>query len=113
MIRRTLIRSNFWQNQKTSSMDKNIDESEETWEDKRSEILSEIDANNESGEDIISLVSEYGSMSDVDKLTVHIKEVESVTNLLIVLRERLDRIEEELSQIPGNDAKVGSVQLLL
>ena len=112
MIRRTLIRSNFWQNQKTSSMDKN-NESEERLEDRRSEILSEIDANNESGEDIISLVSECGSMSDVDKLTVHIKEVESVTNLLIVLRERLDRIEEELSQIPGNDAKVGSVQLFL
>ena len=88
-------------------MDKNNDESEETLEERRSEILSEIDANNESGEDIISLVSECGSMSDVDKLTVHIKEVESVTNLLIVLRERLDRIEEELSQKSGNDAEVG------
>jgi len=102
--RRTLIRSNFWQNQKTSLMDKNSEESEETCEERRSEILSEIDANNESGEAIINLVSECGSMSDVDKLTVHIKEVESVTNLLIVLRERLDRTEEELSQKPGNSA---------
>ena len=89
-------------------MDKNNDESEETLEEMRSEILSIIDENNESGEAIIRLVSECGSMSDVDKLTVHIKEVESVTNLLLVLRERLDRIEEELSQIPGSDAKVGS-----
>ena len=94
-------------------MDENSEESEETCEERRSEILSEIDANNESGEAIINLVSECGSMSDVDKLTVHIKEVESVTNLLIVLRERLNRTEEELSQKPGNSANVGFVQIFL
>jgi len=103
--RRTLIRSNFWRNQKTSLMEKISDESQDTLEDQRDKIAIEIDTNNAAGESVISLVSERGSMSDVDKLTVHIKEVESITNLLIVLRERLLRIEQEMAQKAGTDAQ--------
>ena len=74
------------------------DKSEDTLEKQRDDIASEIDANNAAGDALISLVGERGSMSDVDKLTVHIKEVESITNLLHVLRERLTRTRQDLSQ---------------
>ena len=63
----------------------------------KDEILAEIEANNRVGDEIVKLVTESGnSMSEVDKITVHIKEVESITNLLLVLQERLARIDEDL-----------------
>jgi hypothetical protein len=65
-----------------------------------------MDVNNAAGEDIRKLVSGSGSMRDIDKLKVHFKEVESITNLSLVLTERLDRLDEELKQISANDAKV-------
>merc|ERR1712112_405905 len=94
--RRTLIRSNFWQNQQLNLMDKNSDNRQDTLEKQRDDIMGEIDANNAAGEALIALVGERGSMSDADKLSIHVKEVESVTNLLLVLRERLTRVEMEL-----------------
>ena len=60
-------------------------------------------------EDIIKIVGEDGSMSDVDKLKVHVKEVETVTNLLIVLTERLGRIKEELKGLDENEERVGII----
>jgi len=95
--RRTLIRSNFWQNQQLSLMDRISDNSKETLEKQRDDITSQIDANNAAGEALVVLVGERGSMSDADKLTIHIKEVESVTNLLMVLRERLTRVDMDLN----------------
>ena len=92
-----MIRSNFWQNQQLSLMDKISDNSQETLEKQRDDITSEIDANNAAGEALVVLVGERGSMSDADKLTIHIKEVESVTNLLLVLRERLKRVDMDLN----------------
>jgi len=103
--RRTLIRSNFWHNQKQSLMDKQSDKSEDTLDKQRDDITGEIAANNAAGEALISLVGERGSMSDVDKLSVHIKEVESITNLLLVLRERLARIDQELDTASEEEAK--------
>jgi len=88
--RKTLIRSNYWQQQQAL-----MDRSNTT---NVKDIESEISANEEAGENLLRLVSENGTMSDVDRLRVHIKEVESVTNLLLVLHERLQRVEDELKQ---------------
>jgi len=104
--RRTLIRSNFWQNQQLNLMDKNSDNRPDTLEKQRDDIIGEIDANNAAGEALIALVGERGSMSDADKLSIHVKEVESVTNLLLVLRERLTRVEMELNTVQDNETTV-------
>jgi len=104
--RRTLIRSNFWQNQQLNLMDKNSDNRQDTLEKQRDDIMGEIDANNAAGEALIALVGERGSMSDADKLSIHVKEVESVTNLLLVLRERLTRVEMELNTVQDNETTV-------
>ena len=93
-----MIRSNYWQPQQAL-----MDRSNTT---NVRDIESEISANEEAGEHLLKLVSKNGTMSDVDRLKVHIKEVESVTNLLLVLHERLQRVEDELKQADDVKEKV-------
>ena len=45
---------------------------------------------------VVTKVEELGSMADVDKLKVHIKELESVTRLLTVLKVRVQTAENKL-----------------
>ena len=45
---------------------------------------------------VVATVEELGSMADGDKLKVHIKELESVTRLLTVLKVRLETAENKL-----------------
>jgi len=103
--RRTLVRSNYWQEQAKEVVDQDDDDDIEIFEKTKYEIEVEIDKNNVTVEDIIKIVGEDGSMSDVDKLKVHVKEVETVTNLLIVLTERLGRIKEELKGLDENEER--------
>ena len=63
-----------------------------------SEIKCDLDG-------LVTLVEELGSMADVDKLKVHIKELESVTRLLTVMKVRMETAENKL-KIPTTLEKV-------
>ena len=62
----------------------------------KTDILKEVSENNSALYAIIATVDERGTMSDVDKLKVHIKELESVTSLITVLTVRMETAENKV-----------------
>ena len=64
--------------------------------DDKIDILKELSENKCDLDAVVTTVEELGSMADVDKLQVHIKELESVTRLLTVLKVRLETAENKL-----------------
>jgi hypothetical protein len=60
------------------------------------DILNELSENKCDLDAVVSKVEELGSMADVNKLKVHIKELESVTRLLTVLKVRLETAENKM-----------------
>ena len=64
--------------------------------DDKIEILKELSESKRDIDAVVTTVKEFGSMADVDKLQVHIKELESVTRLLTVLKVRMETAENKL-----------------
>eukprot|EP00090_Calanus_glacialis_P018758 TRINITY_DN29086_c0_g1_i1.p1 TRINITY_DN29086_c0_g1~~TRINITY_DN29086_c0_g1_i1.p1 ORF type:complete len:169 (+),score=45.31 TRINITY_DN29086_c0_g1_i1:232-738(+) len=64
--------------------------------DDKMDILKELSENKCDLDAVVTTVEELGSMADVDKLKVHIKELESVTRLLTVLKVRVETAENKL-----------------
>ena len=64
--------------------------------DDKIDILKELSENKCDLDAVVTTVEELGSMADVDKLQVHIKELESVTRLLTVLKVRVETAENKL-----------------
>ena len=64
--------------------------------DDKMDILKELSENKCDLDAVVTTVEELGSMPDVDKLKVHIKELESVTRLLTVLKVRMETAGNKL-----------------
>ena len=64
--------------------------------DDKIEILKELSENKCDLDAVVTTVEELGIMADVDKLKVHIKELESLTRLLTVLKVRVETAENKL-----------------
>ena len=60
------------------------------------DILNELSENKCDLDAVITAAKDLGSMADVDKLKVHVKELESVTKLLTVLKVRVETAENKL-----------------
>ena len=68
--------------------------------DDKIEILKELSENKCDLDAVVTIVEELGSMADVDKLKVHIKELESVIRLSTLLKVRQHCINGKDSNLP-------------
>ena len=57
------------------------------------QLLDDITCNNFAGEMLVNVIKEKGTDAEVEKLLIHISQVEQVTNLLVLLTCRLARTE--------------------
>ena len=74
---------------------------------KERDELDNDDVENEmEGLGIVAAVSRVGTMSEVDKLEIHMREYGSITNLLIFLESKLESTEALLGASTDNGEKV-------
>ena len=82
--------------------------------DDKMDILKELSENKCDLDAVVATVEELGIMADVDKLQVHIKELESVTRLLTVLKVRVETAENKLkiARAVEKVSKTGNIALM-
>ena len=74
------------------------------------QLLGDIQSNNLVGEMLVALLREFGTEAEVEKVLLHISQVEFVTHLLVVLTRRLARIEKEKESM---DRIIENVSIIL
>ena len=57
------------------------------------QLLDDILCNDLAGETFVNIIKEKGTEVEVEKLLIHISQVEQVTSLLVLLTCRLARVE--------------------
>ena len=58
------------------------------------QLLDDILCNDLAGEMLVNIIKEKGTEAEVEKLLIHISQVEQVTSLLVLLTCRLARAED-------------------
>jgi len=70
----------------------------------RDELNNDDVENEMEGLRIVEIIKEVGTLSEVDKLEIHMRESGSITNLLLFLRSKLYTTESLLQNEPDKDA---------
>ena len=82
--------------------------------DDKIDTLKEMSENKCDLDAVVTTVEELGSITNVDKLQVHIQELEYVTILLTVLKVRVETAENKLKVVTDIEKvrKKGNIALL-
>jgi protein Shroom len=76
--------------------------------EEKDELDNDDVENEKEGMRIVGVLKQIGTLSEVDKLEVHMRESGSITNLLLFLRSKLETTESMLQTGADNVDKVGT-----
>jgi len=74
----------------------------QTLKENQLEITNETEQNTLLGNKLISIVEKFAELSEVEKIKMHINEIDTITNLLLRLSSRLAKVENDIQCLSEN-----------